>query len=506
MLRKFYKNKFVFIPSVVLGVLILAYVSFGLWQYTTTSSQFAASTTLYGINIGNQSVNDAKATVNTQLANSKVIITANDVTIEDTAANLGVYISDSQLSQALSAQRLNRLVNPLFYNKYTAPLVSIDELQFQKSTLPAIPQDKQPPKNASFVVAEDQVTIQDAVSGNSILLSDVAQNIVNIVFNPTNANGTIQTTLKQVTPVLNTEILSKLKDKAQAIYNNTYSLSDGTNNYEISKPRLITMLIPNSNYTELTLRESDSLILLEEAAAKANKPAVNEITTNYKSGKPQAVTTQGADGRNANNIGKIAQQLVTAVNQQTAFTSQLSFDTVPFQKKQITVDDTVRSVTYTYRIITWGNTKSSLDDFAAKVAQTLADGRGWAQAGVTFARVSGASNFDIVLSEPSELPARYPGTCDSTYSCRVGRYVIINDDRWRLATPSWNAAGGSLRDYQHMVVNHEVGHRLGRGHEFCSAAGQPAPVMQQQSISLQGCTFNPWPLPYEIAAVQRSNR
>jgi hypothetical protein len=80
----------------------------------------------------------------------------------------------------------------------------------------------------------------------------------------------------------------------------------------------------------------------------------------------------------------------------------------------------------------------------------------------------------------------------------VGRYVVINQNRWQYASPSWNRAGGSLRDYRHMVVNHEVGHWLGRTHSGCSRSGRPAPVMAQQSIDLQDCRFNPWPLASEL--------
>jgi hypothetical protein len=54
-----------------------------------------------------------------------------------------------------------------------------------------------------------------------------------------------------------------------------------------------------------------------------------------------------------------------------------------------------------------------------------------------------------------------------------------------------------LRDYRHMVVNHEAGHFLGFGHANCGGPGQLAPVMQQQSINLQGCQHNPWPLQWE---------
>ena len=53
-----------------------------------------------------------------------------------------------------------------------------------------------------------------------------------------------------------------------------------------------------------------------------------------------------------------------------------------------------------------------------------------------------------------------------------------------------------------MVINHETGHRLDhRDNEtVCQQAGKPAPLMQQQSISLRGCTINEWPLDSELWA------
>jgi len=78
--------------------------------------------------------------------------------------------------------------------------------------------------------------------------------------------------------------------------------------------------------------------------------------------------------------------------------------------------------------------------------------------------------------------------------------VIINQDRWKHASPAWNAADLALRDYRHMVVNHETGHWLGLGHAQCPGPGRLAPVMQQQSKGLQGCRFNPFPTRHEIAS------
>jgi hypothetical protein len=94
----------------------------------------------------------------------------------------------------------------------------------------------------------------------------------------------------------------------------------------------------------------------------------------------------------------------------------------------------------------------------------------------------------------------FSAACSPTYSCRVGDAVVVNEARWRTATASWT---GSLDDYRRYVVLHELGHWLQQGHVDCPGQGQPAPVMLQQSISLAGCTANPWPLAQERAVVAR---
>ena len=50
-----------------------------------------------------------------------------------------------------------------------------------------------------------------------------------------------------------------------------------------------------------------------------------------------------------------------------------------------------------------------------------------------------------------------------------------------------------------MLINHEIGHRLGYSHVTCDKDGDLAPVMQQQSkfLSYDGitCKANPWAFP-----------
>src|SRR4051794_28389229 len=156
------------------------------------------------------------------------------------------------------------------------------------------------------------------------------------------------------------------------------------------------------------------------------------------------------------------------------------------------VSAAVPRVVYTYVVRGLANS-SNLESFAAAAATTYADPRGWNLGGsIVFRRVSSGGDFTLWLAAAGTVPGFGP-PCDSGYSCTSGRNVIINETRWLTGSASWNASGAALADYRHMVVNHETGHWLGFHHEFCAGAGQLAPVMQQQSISLQGCRPNAWP-------------
>jgi hypothetical protein len=153
----------------------------------------------------------------------------------------------------------------------------------------------------------------------------------------------------------------------------------------------------------------------------------------------------------------------------------------------------------TYAVAEKGSPSSNLAEFKASVAATLSDPRGWTRADVTFQEVDSGGMFTLWLSEPQLVPSFSSG-CSAEWSCRVGRNVIINDLRWRETSLAWQASGGSVADYRHMVINHEVGHFLGHmdNEQVCSAPGAKAPLMQEQSMDLRGCTFNPWPLDSEL--------
>ncbi len=150
----------------------------------------------------------------------------------------------------------------------------------------------------------------------------------------------------------------------------------------------------------------------------------------------------------------------------------------------------------TYHVETRGRITADLGAFKRLAQATYDDPRGWRGGGVSFRRVARGGTFTLVLAEASWLP-RFSSECSAEWSCRVGRYVVINQMRWQHASEMWHRTGGSLRDYRHMVVNHETGHWLGHGHRGCPAQGALAPVMQTQSKGLNGCRPNPFPVASE---------
>jgi hypothetical protein len=138
--------------------------------------------------------------------------------------------------------------------------------------------------------------------------------------------------------------------------------------------------------------------------------------------------------------------------------------------------------------------------FAAAVEATLGDPRSWGNGGrMSFQRVGAAEaaagqfEFKVSLVSPGNMETYCPGVGTGGYtSCRYGDRAVINLARWATAVPDYQ---GDIATYRLYVVNHEVGHALGNGHLPCPGAGQLAPVMQQQTLGLEGCVKNPWPYP-----------
>lgn len=133
-------------------------------------------------------------------------------------------------------------------------------------------------------------------------------------------------------------------------------------------------------------------------------------------------------------------------------------------------------------------------EFGDFVNATLADSRSWTAGGAwRFQQVpqGGGADFTVYLASP-EQRAILCGSQNTTVSCRNGDNVVINSARWITGVDHWD---GTLDTYRQYAVNHEVGHRLGHGHEVCPADGELSPVMAQQTYQLAGCVGNAWPFP-----------
>lgn len=162
---------------------------------------------------------------------------------------------------------------------------------------------------------------------------------------------------------------------------------------------------------------------------------------------------------------------------------------------------------YTYRVDIERGLGLDGELFAEAVHRTLNDDRSWAHNGArTFERIhSGRPDFVITLASPgttAEWCARSGldttvdnVSCDSAATDRV----MINAYRWARGSETYGDA--RIHAYRQMLINHEVGHRLGHYHVTCDKDGDLAPVMQQQTKFLTHdgitCKPNPWPYPNE---------
>jgi uncharacterized protein DUF3152 len=146
--------------------------------------------------------------------------------------------------------------------------------------------------------------------------------------------------------------------------------------------------------------------------------------------------------------------------------------------------------------------------FASTVQKTLNDPRSWAHDKLTFERTdAGKADFVVRLSSPEtvhKICTPITGdTSESNVSCDAAgtKWVMINAWRWAQGSTAY---GDDMLGYRQMLINHEVGHRIGHGHQLDCGPGGIAPVMMQQTKSREVetgphkgtvCEANPWPYP-----------
>ncbi|MGW0824452.1 DUF3152 domain-containing protein [Streptomyces sp. NPDC002845] len=149
----------------------------------------------------------------------------------------------------------------------------------------------------------------------------------------------------------------------------------------------------------------------------------------------------------------------------------------------------------TYRVQVENSTGLDADREALTVRKVLDDPRGWTAGGewAFEPSASATADFTVKIATPKTVDKLCGAAGLDTggeVNCRVGNDVIVNLKRWTSGSPRFP---GPIEEYRALIINHEVGHRLGRGHETCPRAGARAPVMMQQIKGLKGCVANAWP-------------
>ena len=146
-----------------------------------------------------------------------------------------------------------------------------------------------------------------------------------------------------------------------------------------------------------------------------------------------------------------------------------------------------------------------LEQFLKKAKSVLHSAKGWELKGYKFFFVS-PSIFNKISNENLKIILRLSTNKTIVKECQFDENeklscynptttppnVYINYYRWMNGS---KASKLKLSDYRIYVINHEIGHALGRGHvEECSCPTCPAPIMMQQTKSIGDCLPNVWPL------------
>ena len=497
-----FRRKPIFALAAVFALSFLLFLVWGVTNFYLSKDKTYKNLYMAQSYAGNLSADELVGQINSLLYETKVEIAYNQQKEIRSPSELGITVDEEWLKDMAENKSFKDAFRPWFVKTDSKLHLNVDKAKLSKVIREFDSKDFKPPKDAEFKVIDNKLVIQKQKDGFGLDAQKIGEELADRL-SATLSMFSIQVGLQTIEPDITEEDINNLAAQIESRLDNQYSITAKGTVVEAKKSDIAGWLDIVKEKDKPAGLEPNYKNVKDYVEAQSNKFSINpinQVTSVYKSGKKSVVTTKGKNGVTVINKDSITKDIIDKLKSGESYKGEFVLAEVGFRKIQTAVDDTVHKAAYTYDVVVWGPVKSDLSTFKSLAAQTYADGRGWSSGGVSFSQVASGGNFTLVLATPARV-ASASSTCSSFYSCRVGRYVIINDDRWRLATPSWNNASGSLRNYRHMVVNHETGHWLGFSHRFCAGSGQLAPVMQQQSISLQGCKFNPWPTVAEISSL-----
>jgi hypothetical protein len=139
-----------------------------------------------------------------------------------------------------------------------------------------------------------------------------------------------------------------------------------------------------------------------------------------------------------------------------------------------------------------------------KLDFVLSNKKGWKKLGYKFKYIDDIKDIDILIYiSPNDyidnvcgFDKEYKLSCAVTQSNKPNKGIIyLNVDNWRNGSKLSKLC---LQDYRNYMVNHEIGHILGRDHLFAKDyKNKLAPVMIQQTKGIENCIPNCWPLVFE---------
>lgn len=154
-----------------------------------------------------------------------------------------------------------------------------------------------------------------------------------------------------------------------------------------------------------------------------------------------------------------------------------------------------------YKIYKEKDLEINLENFIIFVDSVLSDKRGWK--GYKFINQQlldknsehkkNKIDFKIIISKPKTIVNKcqlYGLSCTNMKK----KIIYINYNRYKTGAKKSQL---SLKDYRIYLINHEVGHILGKGHVKCpcnNSCNQLVPVMNQATRGIGLCKPNPWPI------------
>lgn len=447
----------------IFAVLLVLFALYNGGVYVAYRDRAYPHTMVNGQLVGNQSAKDLPSTIaKLPLLPEKVILQYKNTRREITPAALGLSVDADQTSRSLLA---NRSWLPA-YNLIKAPkgdvTISVEPKAYDKAIQQVGTQYRTKAIDARIELRNNEFRLVPQVDAQTI---DTAGTQAAIVEALSAGRPSAMIHLRSQSPVTTTAKLQPAWQRLEAQRHTKITLTSGGKTREFSAAQVGSWFEPDASPNSFKLNKSRIPDTVVDASLELS------------------VTPQDEDG--------VATKVADAVSNLRE--SRIAVTGSPISKRQYSFCTDVRGIS-----------PSELVAFTTKAETTLNDKRSWSLGGnITYKSVKTGCDFTIWLTAPEQMSS-FGDICDSMWSCDVTPNVVINHDRWLKASVPWNKTFGTskLEEYRSMAINHEVGHEMGFGHSKCPGPGQPAPVMEQQSIDLQGCVFNAWPTVQERVALK----